>query len=160
MKHFYSLAAFMCALLFSSVLHAAVPDGTRLTAEEIRPIVSWVEHATGVRIRNLPTVTASHEMLKNSLGLEGVQRARSIAAYLPGRIIINSAVWDPGSLRAQSYIVHEMVHHAQTLSGRTFACHDAKEKEAYILQNRWLEEQGESPIYTDAFIARISDCRG
>jgi hypothetical protein len=98
--------------------------------------------------------------LKTSLGLKGVQQARAMAAYLPGRIILNNIAWDPQSLRSQSYLVHELVHHAQLISGKRYQCDDAKEREAYTLQNRWLVEHGEEPIVDESFIAKISACKG
>jgi hypothetical protein len=159
MKFFLILIATILALFLCSQLQAAVPDGTMISAAILSPIARWVENASHMRIHSLPIVTASGFRLKTSLGLEGVQQARSIAAYIPGQIIINNIVWDPESLRAQSYLVHEMVHHAQTLSGRTYPCHNAKEREAYILQNQWLAEHGESPLYNQYWINEFSACR-
>ena len=111
-----------------------------------------------MKIHALPMVVASGFKLKTSLGLQGVQQARSVAAYLPGQIIINNIIWDPDSVRAHSYLVHEMVHHAQTLNAKRYACNDAKERDAYMLQNRWLVERGEDPIYDQDWIDEVSVC--
>jgi hypothetical protein len=158
----YSFSIILLFLLGLVVLagsaRAAVPDGTRISSESVASLVAWVERATKVQIPEAPIVTASGKILKTALGLEGVQAARSIAAYLPGQIIINNIVWDPESPTAQSYLVHELVHHAQLLSGKSYPCHDAKEREAYTLQNRWLVEHGESPIVTEGWIDRMSQC--
>lgn len=157
---FFSRFMIVAIAIFCSIpLQAAVPDGTIISAAILSPIAHWVENASHMRIHALPIVTASGFRLKTSLGLEGVQQARSVAAYLPGQIIINNIVWDPESLRAQSYLVHEMVHHAQTLSGRTYPCHNMKEREAYILQNRWLAEHGGDSIYSQYWINQVSSCR-
>jgi hypothetical protein len=158
MKHFLSVVLFSAALFFSSNIQAAVPDGTTIPASTLAPLARWVENATHMKIHSLPYVIASGFKLKTSLGLEGVQQARSVAAYLPGQIIINNIVWDPESLSSQSYLVHEMVHHAQTLSGRSFPCHNAKEREAYMIQNQWLREHGEDPIYDQDWINQTSSC--
>ncbi len=158
MKFFLCIPAALIALFFSINAQAAVPDGTVISAATLSPIARWVEKASHMRIHALPIVTASGFRLKTSLGLEGVQQARSMAAYLPGQIIINNILWDPESLRAQSYLVHEMVHHAQTLAGRKYPCHDAKEREAYLLQNQWLVEHGEDPIYDQGWINDVSAC--
>lgn len=158
MKYFLCIAAAILTFFFSVESKAAVPDGTMISASTLAPLARWVENASHMKIHSLPIVTASGFKLKTSLGLEGVQQATSVAAYLPGQIIINNVMWDPESLRAKSYLVHEMVHHAQTLSGKKYPCHDAKEREAYILQNQWLAEHGEDPIYSQEWINEVSAC--
>ncbi len=158
MKHIFGLLSFTVALFLSLHVQAAVPDGTRISPAELAPIARWVENAGGMRIHALPIVTASGFRLKTSLGLEGVQQARSVAAYIPGQIIINNIMWDPESLRAKSYLVHEMVHHAQTLAARRYPCNNAKERDAYMLQNRWLAEHGEDPIYSQEWINEMAVC--
>ena len=158
MKRIFASLVLLAGLSPSFSL-ASVPDGTRIDAETLRPLAAWVSQATGVKIRNLPIATASGSILKTSLGLEGIQQARSMAAYLPGQIVINNIIWDPESIRSQSYVLHEMVHHAQLLSGKHFACHAAKEREAYELQNRWLAEHGEDPIFSESWVNQMSACK-
>ncbi len=158
MKRIFGLLVFTAALFLNSSAHASVPDGTMISASTVAPMARWVAKASRMPIHSLPIVVASGFKLKTSLGLEGVQQARSVAAYIPGQIIINNILWDPESLRSQSYLVHEMVHHAQTLAGRKYACHDAKEREAYMLQNKWLAEHGEDPIYSQEWIDDMAVC--
>ncbi len=158
MRYFFSFIGTLVAFIICVPLQAAVPDGTMISASVLSPIARWVEQASHMRIHSLPIVTASGFRLKTSLGLEGVQQARSIAAYLPGHIIINNIMWDPESMRSRSYLVHEMVHHAQTLSGRRYPCHNAREREAYLLQNRWLVEHGDDPIFSQDWINQASSC--
>ncbi|MBI3419289.1 MAG: hypothetical protein HY053_04060 [Proteobacteria bacterium] len=148
----------LMVLALPTRMEAAVPDGTRISNDTLRPMAKWVENATHIKISTLPIVVASGIRLKTSLGLQGIQQARSIAAYLPGQIIINNIIWDPDSLRSQSYIVHEMVHHAQLLGGKSYPCNNAKEREAYLLQNRWLEEHGEDAIVSASWIDEMSTC--
>jgi hypothetical protein len=138
----------------------AVADGTILEPQTLKPYANWVQTAMNVDMVSLPITTASGTRLKTSLGLKGVQQARAMAAYLPGQIILNNVAWDPDSLRSQSYLVHELVHHAQLISGRHYACDNAKEREAYTLQNRWLVEHGDSPLVSQDFIDKISACTG
>ena len=159
MKNIFSTVILAAALFFSISAQAAVSDGTPITNEELRPLAAWVAQATGIKIGVLPIATASGRQLKTSLGLMGAQQARSMAAYIPGRIIVNNIIWDPESDVSKSYVVHEMVHHAQTLSGKHYVCNNAKEREAYELQNRWLAEHGEEPIFSDSWISSMSNCR-
>ncbi|MDR3450376.1 MAG: hypothetical protein P4M15_11645 [Alphaproteobacteria bacterium] len=137
---------------------ARAEDGDIIDAATVTPLAGWVEHATGVHMQALPRTIASTEKLQSALAMEGVQKARAAAAYLPGRILISNAVWDPDSIRAQSYLVHELVHHAQLVSRRVYPCGAAKEREAYMLQNEWLKQHGEEPLVTQEWIDNISSC--
>jgi hypothetical protein len=136
-----------------------VSDGTVIPPETMKPLAMWVSSETNVNIPVLPIATASGQRLKSTLGLEGVQRARAVAAYIPGQIVINNIIWDPNSLVSQSYLVHELVHHAQLFSGKKYACPEAKEREAYTLQNKWLVQHGEDPIVSADWIDDISACK-
>jgi hypothetical protein len=50
--------------------------------------------------------------------------------------------WTGSTPAEMSILVHEMVHHLQNVSGRTFACPGAREAEALDLQERWLALSG------------------
>lgn len=50
--------------------------------------------------------------------------------------------WDRDDLRDRSILLHELVHHMQAASGRSYPCAGAREHEAYTLQGEWLEERG------------------
>ena len=150
--------ALLPLLMFATPVCASVSDGTKIDNDTLAPLASWVEDATHIKMKAMPITTASGSRLKNALGLKGVQQARAAAAYLPGQIVINNTIWDPESLIAQSYLVHELVHHAQLLSRKPYPCHAAKEREAYMLQNQWLAEHGEGPIVTQEWIDKISNC--
>jgi hypothetical protein len=54
-----------------------------------------------------------------------------------GRIHLRSD-WTGRDVYEVSVLVHEMVHHAQHVTGRRFACPGSAEAEAYTLQARWL----------------------
>ena len=43
-----------------------------------------------------------------------------------------------------SVLVHEMVHHLQNVNGEKFECPAAREKPAYLAQDRWLKQFGRS----------------
>ena len=46
--------------------------------------------------------------------------------------------WKGESPAEVSILVHEMVHHLQTLAGTKFECPQAREQLAYAAQQRWL----------------------
>ena len=51
----------------------------------------------------------------------------------------------PGQLPPSSrYLVHELVHHLQKVARLKFDCPMAKEKLAYLAQDRWLQRFGSS----------------
>jgi hypothetical protein len=60
------------------------------------------------------------------------------------RIVTLQQGWDAADPVALSILVHEMVHHAQNLSGRRYDCAGAREAEAYAVQERWLALHGRS----------------
>jgi hypothetical protein len=154
-----SLLALLSLLALANCADNSVADGTIIPDSTVQPLANWVEQQTGVKMAALPITEASGMRLKTSLGLEGVQQARAVAAYLPGQIFINNVIWDPESIVAKSYLVHELVHHAQLFSGKDYPCPEAKEREAYTLQNKWLVEHGEEPLVDEGWIDNMSQCR-
>ena len=54
----------------------------------------------------------------------------------------------PGDLLDQSILLHELVHHVQVVTGMEYPCPPARERLAYELQARWLQEMGVEDPYT------------
>jgi hypothetical protein len=158
MKSIYSLILVAILAVTAPAARAAVEDGTTIDPRFVAPLMAWVENATGTKAPALPRVLASMRHLKFAMGLEGVRQARSMAAYVPGQVVLNNLIWDEESVRSVSYLVHELVHHAQMFSNKRYPCPEAKEYEAYTLQNQWLAEQGEDPIVTVGFIKQMATC--
>ena len=48
----------------------------------------------------------------------------------------------PDDLLDQSTVLHELVHHVQTVTGMVYPCPAARERLAYELQAQWLAEKG------------------
>ena len=46
----------------------------------------------------------------------------------------------------RSVLLHELIHHLQYQNNVNFRCLGKYEKEAYALQDNWLEEQGYAPV--------------
>ena len=44
------------------------------------------------------------------------------------------------------------------MRGKVWACADAREGQAYNIQNQWLEGQGHYPFVKASWIARVSSC--
>jgi len=158
MKLSIFILTLLMAFAVSAGAEAAVSDGAVIAPENLAPLAQWVEKATHVSLPVLPVAIASNRKLEKALRLEDAQHAGAVGAYLPGRILISNNVWDADSLVAQSYVVHELVHHAQFVSGRPYTCHAAKEREAYMLQSQWLIEHGQKPLVGQAWIDAMSSC--
>jgi hypothetical protein len=81
-----------------------------------------------------------------------VYDTQSQTIYLPEN-------WSGKSAADQSILVHEMVHHLQKLAGMRFECPAAREKVAYLAQDKWLERFGlslEREFELDMFTVVVS----
>jgi len=70
------------------------------------------------------------------------------------RTIILPEGWSGTTPAELSVLVHEMVHHLQNVSGHEFECVGAREKPAYLAQDKWLKQFGrrlESEFQVDRF---------
>mgnify|MGYP002862481764 CR=1 FL=1 len=68
-----------------------------------------------------------------------------LALYDPEKkTIILQKGWTSDTIPGRSILVHELVHHMQYMSGQIskFKCQGKIEKEAYDVQNKWLEPYG------------------
>jgi hypothetical protein len=70
--------------------------------------------------------------------------------------------WTGATVADQSVVVHEMVHHLQNLAGMKYECAGAREKTAYLAQNKWLKLHGldlEREFEVDMFtVVALSAC--
>jgi hypothetical protein len=67
--------------------------------------------------------------------------------------------WTGTSPADRSILVHEMVHHIQNLSGIKYECPMAREKPAYLAQDKWLGQFGlslEKEFDVDMFTIVVS----
>ncbi len=152
------------ALLFA--MAAVFPAAARVTENStidpaiVAPLMAWVAKETGTRITAVPQVVASRSLLAAALsrgGTSPIGRPRS--GYVGGVVIVDNVYWDDEDPTQISLLVHELVHHAQHSMTRTrWACADAREEQAYILQNKWLENHGHAPFVSTAWIQRVSGC--
>ena len=88
-------------------------------------------------------------------------RRREVVALYDGttRTIFLSSIWTGTTAVDQSVLVHEMVHHLQNLGELKYECSKAREKLAYLAQDRWLKRFGkdlETEFEVDMFTILIS----
>lgn len=120
---------------------------------------NWVATALHVPAARNPMaiVTSSNRYRQALLVTSGrVHEARFI--QLPGAMIFDTDEVDTENPVIQSQIIHALVHHHQFLNKHPFDCPEQREHEAYTLQNRWLEEQGERPYLSANTLARWEHC--
>ncbi len=70
----------------------------------------------------------------------------SIVAFydMPQRTIFLAEGWAGKTPAESSVLVHEMVHHLQTVSGQIYNCPQERERLAYDAQEKWLNLMGRS----------------
>jgi hypothetical protein len=145
-------------VLGSGAARAEVADGTRIASGLVGNLLSWITSQTGYVAPSQPVVLASEEKFQLVMQMKGVHYADARAMYIPGMVILDNNSWEESDPVQISLLVHELVHHAQLFSKRKYACADAKEYEAYSIQNKWLEQHGQAPFASQAWIDRMSRC--
>jgi hypothetical protein len=99
----------------------------------------------------LPPEVIRHSFAGSSLGYSS-QSSSVQAAQVRGAIYLP----DTFALGRDDYIlVHELVHHLQEESGKRFACMEAREREAYLLQTEFVEETGLGEVPNDMFMLML-----
>ncbi|NDE90243.1 MAG: hypothetical protein EB059_03770 [Alphaproteobacteria bacterium] len=159
-RFFMVLFLSVCA---ASPLNAAnEADSGAVPASFVAPLMQWVSARMSIPVTNLPIVYVSRERLIEKIGDPQRQAAQQAAIaralYVPGEVVMDDEFWDAGDARTVSFLVHELVHHAQLVGGRPYACNNAKEWEAYKLQNMWLAEHGLPSAVDERWIAHMSNC--
>jgi hypothetical protein len=114
-----------------------------LPASNVRPNIERVtsRRIVSLRYRDLVPSVASELAARG-----GAQAMRdTVAIYVDSeRTIYLSNEWVGSEIAYLSILVHELVHHMQNMAGLKFECPQARERLAYIAQERWLELFGRS----------------
>jgi hypothetical protein len=123
-----------------------------------RPAIAIVSQAQLVAKRlqqNSPSEGAAHA----TAHADPTQR-RVVALYDDrARAIFLADDWIGTSPADRSILVHEMVHHIQNLAGIKYECPMAREKPAYLAQDKWLGQFGlslEKEFDVDMFTVVVS----
>ena len=95
----------------------------------------------------------------------GTYQREVVAVYDDSRkTIFLPNTWTGKTPAEMSILVHEMVHHLQNLAGLKYECPAAREKPAYLAQDRWLSLHGldlEQEFEIDMFTLVVSSaCMG
>jgi hypothetical protein len=103
-----------------------------------------VELVDAVRMETLGSSTSGSA----AIGDPRPRPGREVAALYDDktRTIFLPEGWTGETPAERSMLVHELVHHLQNAAGAKFECSAAREKAAYVAQERWLREQGTSLV--------------
>ncbi|MBI1273559.1 MAG: hypothetical protein GC131_05705 [Alphaproteobacteria bacterium] len=148
----------MATLLMAAPARADVDDGTKIQGPLASQLMSWVEREMGVRVPSMPNIVASRKKFNMVMNMAGVHFADARSLYIPGTVIMDNYSWDPEDPVQLGLLVHELAHHAQLFSKRKYPCPDAREYEAYTIQNKWLTSQGYAPFASQYWINEMSRC--
>jgi uncharacterized protein DUF6647 len=122
--------------------HSTAADAATLAATDI----AWIASKTGWKKNPVPIIkrTSTEEMAKLFFGsADGINGIRPLALYDKEQHALYLAYEiDLNALLGRSILVHELVHHLQTVNEVEFKCPEAAEAQAYQLQGEWLREHG------------------
>jgi hypothetical protein len=127
------------------------------------PRVEFVSQARLRQLRYKDLLPQQSQVIGGEHATPRPQSQREVVAVYDDstRTIYLPAGWTGGTAD-RSVLVHEMVHHLQNLAGLRFDCSGAREKPAYLAQNRWLKLHGldlETEFEVDMFtIVALSAC--
>lgn len=157
-------------------------DAARPSPAMLAEIVSWLAENYGLAaIQDPPRIEFARQpklaaMRYNSLlpagwredkdpAVPAIQQREVVALYndMTKTIFLPDA-WTGTTAAEISVLVHEMVHHLQNLAGLKYDCPAAREKPAYLAQDRWLQQYGldlETEFQIDKFTLVVSSaCMG
>jgi hypothetical protein len=129
--------------------------------------LAWIAAQTGLTMVEPPRVqlVTPVQMTEVALGPSAALNPQLRALYSQKNATIYlRANWNAVTVRDQSELVHELVHHFQNAHNLQYECSGAREKLAYDLQLNWLREQGVKDPYDflelNAFyVIMVSACR-
>lgn len=133
----------------------------------IAALTAWISSQTGWSIVPPPRIelVTPPRMSEIGLGPDIAPDPQLRALYSRQKeTIYLRASWRSSSLRDQSELVHELVHHFQKRHDVPHQCDAARETLAYDLQMKWLKEQGVGDPYeltkiNQFYVVMASVCR-
>lgn len=161
-------SAFLLFLLWAAAASAADDDTPKTDSPEsqrqidaalVKSLSDWVAAAMQLKPAQRPLVViANTEKYLQALRVGGSRNRETRFIQLPGTMIFDTDAVDTDNPIIKSQIVHGLVHYYQLLNKRDAPCVELREFEAFTLQNRWLEEQGERGFISPVTLARWEQC--
>lgn len=135
----------VCIAIAGSATGATPRDAPSLLGTVMLWLVTNFDLAASAEPPALVTVPDA-ELVAMRYGIGTAVRSSEVVAVYddPGRTIYLSDSWTGSTPAELSVLVHEMVHHLQSVSDVRFACPAEREVIAYRAQEAWLGLFGES----------------
>lgn len=135
------------------------PEPPEAFLETVTEIVAWIaarsDYATDIALPAfivLPRATLNYLFYSQMVG--GFKGQDCInALYLPHVILLAE---DFEITTCSDILVHELVHHFQFVTGKSFRCTAEAELEAYLLQAIWSAETGVGVPPSPLFLRRLT----
>jgi Domain of unknown function (DUF6647) len=107
-------------------------------------LMAWIGARTEWVVQEPPSIcyVTNAQLEEMADGKEKESKHLTInALYAPkSHVVYLSENWNPGDLRDRSLLLHELVHHLQTLNHVEAPCLAKNELQAFQLQLAWLRE--------------------
>lgn len=160
------------------------PDAARPSHALLTEIVTWLsENYDLAAIQEHPRIEFAHQRKLAAMrygkllpagwredktqdpAVPAIQQREVVAIYNDvTKTIFLPETWSGTTPAEISVLVHEMVHHLQNLAGLKYDCPAAREKPAYLAQDKWLQLYGldlENEFQIDKFTLVVSSaCMG
>jgi hypothetical protein len=143
------LAAGWCA----GPASANPPDGF---AQRVAELVDWItaQSAYGPHLRHPPTfVFLSPDRIRHAFSGSAMGYRSETSSVRAAQT--NGTIYLPETFtlgRDDYILVHELVHHLQDESGKQFECLAAREREAYVLQTKFVQQYGVGEVPNDMYM--------
>ena len=145
---------------------ADIMDGSRpwsdATTQQtlIRELIQWLSSTVGLpMVRDLPRIAHADPAAISTVRYRTLLAAQQAAApstpqYVSRQTVAvyvddEQTIYLPSDFTGRtaedlSVLVHELVHHIQNVAGLRHECPQAREKDAYLAQERWLAQFNKS----------------
>ena len=135
----------------------------------VMDLIAWLMAKTGWTTKELPSIRfVTPEQLQKiyHVGDEDLLNDFSLRALYSTKIhtVYLLESWNSNDLRDRATLLHELVHHLQSLNNIKATCLAEYEPQAFDLEFEWLREQGIQDPYKflgidEISILMISHCR-
>jgi len=120
-----------------------IAENSELPANFELPRISFMPRAQLASVRFGGFVAAERNFAASDQAAQTTSQREVLALYHnASKTIFLAKGWTGSGDKEISVLVHEMVHHLQNVGEVSYPCPQAREKPAYLMQAKWLEQHG------------------
>ena len=129
------------------------PDGF---TQRVAELVDWIaaQSAYSPHVRHPPTfVFLSPDRIRHAFSGSAMGYRSETSSVRAAQT--NGTIYLPETFtlgRDDYILLHELVHHLQDESGKQFECLAAREREAYVLQTKFVQQHGAGEVPNDMYM--------